>query len=253
MPPEPAGFDAQRALAAYIRDPDANAPPAGIDPRRARLYADLFFDNVRGLLAQTFPVVSATLGADAWRALVRGFLRTHPARTPVFAELPREFLHYLDARAPQADDPPWLHELAHYEWIELALQTSTENAAALRADRDGDLRTGVPLLSPLAWPLAYDWPVHRIGPDAVPHAPSPTLLLVHRRDDGTIAFHELAPLAWHLLQRLTTNGSATGAELLAALAHEAGAEDVDAFVDQGLALLERYRSEGIVAGTRPCA
>ena len=69
-----------------------------------------------------------------------------------------------------AGDPPWLAELAHYEWVELALQIA-ERRRLPPHDPDGDLLDGVPVLSPLAWPLAYRWPVHRIGPDSSPSAP----------------------------------------------------------------------------------
>ena len=59
-----------------------------------------------------------------------------------------------------------------------------------------------PLLSPLAWPLAYAWPVHRIGPDFLPEGPpdAPTLLLLHRGADGRVRFHAPNPLAWRLLR-----------------------------------------------------
>lgn len=249
MPPE--AHDAQQALAAWIRDP-GNAPaPAGIEARRLKVYADLFFNNVSGLLGSTFPVVRAVLGDDGWHALVRGFLREHGARTPVFTELARELLRYLDDRADAGrDDPPWLRELAHYEWVELALQLSEARVADILHNRAGDLRRGVPVLSPLAWPLAYDWPVHRIAPDALPEALAPVLLLVHRDADGSVHFHELGPLAFHLLHRIGDGESASGEILLRALATEAQAPDIEAFVDDGIALLERYRRDGIILGTR---
>lgn len=250
MPPETRGnLDAQQALAAWIRDPDRNGPPAGVEPRRLKIYADLFFNNVESLLATTFPVVRATLGDAAWRTLVRDFLREHDARAPVFTDLPRELLRYLEHRDGRGD-APWLRELAHYEWAELALQIDEARPESVDCRRDGDLRTGTPVLSPVAWPLAYDWPVHRIAPDFTPPAPEATLLLLHRRDDGTVAFHELGALAFHLLQRLD-GAQAPGESILRTLASDVGASDVDAFVAQGLALLEDYRRDGIVLGTRP--
>src|SRR3546814_14577182 len=63
---------------------------------------------------------------------------------------------------------PWLRELAHYEWAELALQISEATREDIAHDARGDLLAGCPLPSPLAWPLAYAWPVHRIGPDHQP-------------------------------------------------------------------------------------
>jgi hypothetical protein len=256
MPPEARGpLDAQHALAAWIRDPAAAPPPAGIEPRRLRVYAGLVFNNVSNLLGSTFPVISAVLGEDGWQALIRGFLREHPSRTPVFSELARELLRYLDTRADSGrTDPPWLRELAHYEWVELALQVSEERPADVAHDAQGDLRSGVPVLSPLAWALAYDWPVHRIAPGALPAAPDTTLLLLHRDAAGDVSFHQLGPIAFHLLHRLGGgDGDLSGDALLRALAAEAGASDADTFVDEGLALLERYRRDGIVLGTRPLA
>lgn len=245
MPPDP-----QQALAAYIRDPSGAAAPGGIEPRRLKVYADLFFNNVESLLAATFPVVRAMLG-DGWPTLVRDFIREHGARTPVFTELPRELLHYLEARESAArGDAPWLRELAHYEWVELALRISEASPGDVRHDPAGDLRTGVPVLSPLAWPLAYDWPVHRIAPGHGPAEPAAALLLVQRGAQGDVAFHELAPLAYHLLARIEADTGEDGAALLGRLAADAGAPDVAAFVDAGLALLEDYRRDGIVLGTR---
>ena len=132
-------------------------------------------------------------GDDGWRALVRAFYRDHDCHTPLFTELAREFLRYLDERAAGEaghDDPPWLRELAHYEWVELALQISEASCDDVAHDPDGDLLAGAPLVSPLAWPLAYAWPVHRIGPDFQPETPpdTPTLLMLRREADGTVSF-----------------------------------------------------------------
>ena len=253
VPPEaPGTLDAQQALAAWIRDPESAPAPAGIEPRRLKVYADLFFNNIESLLAATFPVARATLGNGTWHALVRGFIREHDAHAPVFTDLPRELLRYLEAREARGDaDPPWLRELAHYEWIELALQISDARVDDVPHDPVGDLRTGVPVLSPLAWPLAYDWPVHRIGPDACPTSPLPTLLLVQREAHGDVAFHELGAVAWHLLAGLESDRRSSGEARLRELAAVVQAPEVDAFVDEGMALLHRYRAEGIVLGTAP--
>lgn len=250
MPPESSSpLDSLDTLGAYVRDPGGASAPVGIEARRLKIYADLVFNNIESLLAGTFPVMRTTLGDGAWRALVRDFLREHDSRTPVFTELPRELMRYLDTRVDAGrDDPPWLRELAHYEWVELALQISEDDPAQVPHDPQGDLRTSAPVLSPLAWPLAYDWPVHRIAPDALPDAPEPTLLLVHRRDDGIVDFHALAPLAFHLLHRLPES-TLSGESLLRALAREAVAPDIEAVVDAGIELLESYRRDGIILGT----
>ena len=245
----------QDALAAHIRDPDRVPPPAGIEDRRLKIYRELFFNNVENLLAGNFPVLRKLYGADVWQALLRAFYRDHDCQTPLFTELAREFLRYLDARADTdagRDDPPWLRELAHYEWIELALQISEARSDDIAHDPHGDLLDGRPLVSPLAWPLAYAWPVHRIGPDHRPDAPpqAPTLLMLRREADGTVSFHALTPLSFRLLQRLDAEPGLSGREQLHALAAEAGAIDSEAFLRDGAAMLAVMRAEGTILGTR---
>lgn len=240
----------QRALSAHIRDPQNAPAPAGIEERRIRIYRELFFNNVEGVLSGNFPVIARTLGESSWTALVRDFYRDHPAHTPLFTELAREFLRYLETRAAQEHgDPPWLPELAHYEWVELALQISE---ARVTSAHDGtcDLLEQTVQLSPLAWPLAYEWPVHRIGPDVLPETPPavPTLLLVRRDADGMVRFSELSPLSFRLLQRIEAEPARPGREHLLGLAHEAGALDTEAFLQSGLAMLEQFRADGIVLG-----
>lgn len=245
----------QDALAAHIRDPDRVPPPAGIEDRRLKIYRELFFNNVEGLLAGNFPVLRKLYGADGWQALIRAFYRDHDCQTPLFTELAREFLRYLDARADTdagRDDPPWLRELAHYEWIELALQISEARSDDIAHDPHGDLLDGHPLVSPLAWPLAYAWPVHRIGPDHRPDTPpqAPTLLMLRREADGTVSFHALTPLSFRLLQRLDAEPNLSGREQLLALTAEAGATDSEAFLHDGAAMLAAMRAEGTILGTR---
>ncbi|MFC0679047.1 DUF2063 domain-containing protein [Lysobacter korlensis] len=246
------GFASQRALSACIRDP-ARVAPGSIEERRLRIYRELFFNNVEGVLAGNFPVIRRILGDEGWTALIRAFYRDHPSHTPLFTELAREFLRYLDTRADEGmDDPPWLRELAHYEWIELALQISDARPDDVPHDPAGDLLQGRPALSPLAWPLAYEWPVHRLGPGHLPDAPPavPTLLMPSRDADGSVRFVELSPLTFRLLQRIEEAPELSGLEQLQALAAEAGADDVDAFVEQGRAMLEQFRRDGVLLGTR---
>lgn len=263
MSPEPStGSDLRMqldALANWIREPGAAPPPPGIEQRRLDIYRELFFNNVSSLLGGNFPVLRRIHGDVAWRALVHAFYRDHGSRTPLFTELAREFLRYLDTR--EADPAmPWLCELAHYEWVELALQIAEATRddipyvahAANGPSTSEALLAGRPLPSPLAWPLAYAWPVHRIGPGYLPvdKPDAPTLLLLRREPDGEVTFHALGALAFRLLQRLDESPGMSGREQLLALAAEAGADDTDAFVRDGAAMLARLHREGTILGTR---
>ena len=70
----PARLRAQQfELTRHLRDPHASPAPAGIEERRLAVYRDLLFNNIEGLLAGNFPVVSELLGEQRWTALVRDF------------------------------------------------------------------------------------------------------------------------------------------------------------------------------------
>lgn len=239
------------ALAGWIREPATHTQPPGIEQRRLDVYRELFFNNVASLLGGNFPVLRRIQGDERWRALLHAFYRDHGSRTPLFTELGREFLRYLEAR-DQDPAMPWLHELAHYEWAELALQISEATREEIPHDAHGDLLAGHPLTSPLAWPLAYAWPVHRIGPGHRPleRPAEPTLLLLRRESDGKVSFHVLSPLTFRLLQRLEQAPDLSGREQLEALAAEAGAQDTDAFIHDGAAMLAQLHQEGTLLGTR---
>lgn len=257
MPDAPTSLrDQQFRLARYIRDPDVNPPPEGVEERRLHVYRDLFYNNIEGMLAGSFPVLRQVLGDTRWHRLIRAFMREHRCSTPLFPELSRELLRYLEAHAGAGNDyPPFALELAHYEWVELALQIDEADPAKIEHDPVADLLTGIPVPSPLAWALAYTWPVHRIGPDAIPTTKpaQPTFLLVRRGPDQKVRFSEINALTFRLLQRLGEHPDLTGAEHLAALAVEAAAADSEAFVQQGRQMLAQLRTSGVLLGCRPQA
>ena len=240
----------QAAFAAHLRDPEAHPAPPGIEPRRMAVYRELFFNNIAGLLGGNFPVLRRTLGEADWNALVRRFYAEHRSRTPLFPEIAREFIRFLEARGEETGDPPWRAELAHYEWIELAVQIDDSPLPA--HDPGGDLLDGVPQVSPWVRALAYRWPVHTIGPAQQPSVapPEPTLLLVRRDVDGRARFAAISPLVYRLLE-LLASGECSGRACLQALAAEAGTPADDAFLAEGAAMLQRMREEGTLLGNLP--
>ncbi len=130
------------------------------------IYRDLFFNNITGFLSTNFPVLKSLYDEKPWQELCRDFYTEFRCHTPLFPEIPREFLRYLqDCRQDHQDDPPFILELAHYEWVELALSLDEAELDGIEANPDGDLLNGIPVLSPLAWPLSYQYPVHRIRAD----------------------------------------------------------------------------------------
>jgi uncharacterized protein len=243
----------QHAFAAHLRDP-AHAPaPAGIEPRRMAVYSELFFNNIESLVAANFPVIRTLFADDAWRDLVRAFYRDHRCHTPLFTDIAREFIRYLETRAEDgAGDPAFLVELAHYEWAELALSLDEAELATIEHDSDGDIVDGIPLASPLARVLAYRFPVHRISAEFRPAEPppQPTLLLLTRDRADALHFLEIDALTALLFERLQQNTKLTGRACLDALLTELG-RDEPALRDSGLGILRHLRERDALLGTHP--
>lgn len=239
-------------LARHLRDPAHYPAPANVEPRRLAIYHELLSGNLLRLLGSAFPVCRRLLGEDAWQARVRVFQANHACHTPLFARIPAEFVAHL--QMPLPDDPPWLAELAHYEEIELALQTADDEAPA--HDPAGDAFTGLPVLSPWARALAYRWPVQRLGAGPLPAMPpeQPTLLLVWRNRTGEVRFSLTSALtsalAFRLLELLAGDPTLTGAAALMQLSTEAGASDTVAFIAGGRKLLRQLRDDDVILGTR---
>jgi hypothetical protein len=257
MPVAPEGTQAlQRAFAAHIRDP-ANAPrPADVEPRRMAIYTDLFFNNIESLLSANFPVIRSLHDDAAWNALVRDFYRDHRSHTPLFTEIAREFIRHLESRAERdLGDPPFLVELAHYEWSELALTLDEHDIAAIDHHAHGDLLDEVPVISPTARVLAYHYPVHRISADFRPDAAAaqPVLLLLVRDRSDEVRFLEIDALSALLIERLQANRESSGRACLAALLHEIGRGDDDALLASGAAIMQRLHERDAILGTRRAA
>jgi hypothetical protein len=244
----------QYAFAAHIRDPENVPAPEGIEDRRMAIYRELFFNNIRNLLANMFPVLRKLHDDDKWHGIIRQFMRRHRAETPYFLQLPQEFLAFLqDEYEPEDDDYPFLLELAHYEYIELALSISEDSNDLEGVDPAADLLRNIPVKSVLAWVYAYQYPVHRIKADFIPTEPAgqPVFLAVYRRADDSVGFLELNPITARLLEAVGDNDALhTGEALLRALAEEINYADADALVEHGAAALEEMRELDILTGAR---
>lgn len=140
-------------------------------------------------------------------------------------------------------------ELAHYEWVELALDTA-ESDALVSADwpvNNAEQRNFK--VSPLVWCLAYQYPVHRIGPEFIPvEVPKePINLLVYRNAEDEVGFMEVNAVTMALLQLIQNNPQLSLFEVLKKLALAVGAACDESFVSYAQDLLLRlYRLDIIL-------
>lgn len=189
----------QLDFTAHIRNPATNARPEGLESRRMKIYLELLYNNVEKFLSNTFPVTRSTFSDERWEALVRDYLHRHKATSPYFLEIPQEFLEFLsssrvggaDAHPDAVNDPEWLLEMCHYEWVELALDVADLELPWESVDPDGDFLGSRWVVSPLLWSLGYEWPVHTIGPSTVATLEKkPTFLIVFRDVEDKVRFLE---------------------------------------------------------------
>jgi hypothetical protein len=246
--------DKQYAFAAHIRDPANTVAPPGIEDRRMAIYRSLFFNNLFNLLGTFFPVLRKISSDDQWHYLIREFMKIHRAKTPYFLELPEEFLAFLQNEHQFLDDDyPFLTELAHYEYADLALRVSTDENDLTGVNADGDLLKNVPVKSVLTWAFAYHFPVHRISTDYLPREATeePSYLAIYRRSDDKVRFLELNAVTAALLDAVENNEAALNGEmLLRELATRIHYPDVDALIAHGADALEEMRQLEILIGTR---
>ncbi len=242
----------QRIFTAYIRDPEKNPAPQNIEPRRMAAYHELFYNNVQGLLAHTYPVLHKILSEEQWHHLIRDYFAVHQAHTPLFPYMPQEFLRYLEnERGEYPNDPPFLYELAHYEWIELAVSIDNREINLQGVNKTGDLLTGQPVLNPLVLPLMYQFPVHQIRPEFQPQTFSeqPTYLLVYRDLSDKVSFIHLNAVSAWLVQKLKESNY-TGKTALEEIAQELNHPQPEVVITGGLAILQAWLKRDVVLGVK---
>ncbi|BBP44580.1 DNA-binding domain-containing protein [Thiosulfativibrio zosterae] len=204
------------------------------EKRRLDIYQALFFNNLLGFFNSLFPILSKQLGEQRCQALVRAFMQQHHAQTPLFHELGQEFLAFLQTEyQPTADDPAYLLELAHYEWVELAVSIEPQEGPLNDEDCLLDWQA-VYQLSPVAWPLAYEWPVHEMQASVMRDKPEwPSFLLVFRDDEDAVQQMVLSPILYEMLLGFMDNQTQTAAQVLSALAAQVGQplEDLQGFAE----------------------
>lgn len=242
----------QYAFTAHLRDPKNNSAPEGIEDRRMGIYRDLLYNNIEGFLAKGFPVIHSIYNDENWHRMVRDFFSQHKSQSPYFLEISQEFLAYLqNERELQNEDPAGLLELAHYEWIELALTVSDETINLEDINSNGDLLTGHPVLSPVALSLAYQFPVHKMAANYLPEQPpeQPSHLVVYRNRNDEVKFMEMNPVTARLLYLLDDNETMTGQQALEQISQEMNHPKPEVVINGGLNALEELHSNGIILGT----
>lgn len=199
----------QKAFVENLRDPVNKPFDYGIEPRRMDIYRELFFNNILGFLNSGFPVLKSLYSEHDWRALARQFFAEHRCRSPYFIDISKEFVEFLSNEYENTEaDPEFLQELAHYEWIELAISIKKTEKSLGPWDQNTPI-SGL-ALSELAVLLSYHYPVHQISLDYQPSAlAEPIYLVVFRNHLHKVNFSLVNATSAHLLNYISRSNQAT--------------------------------------------
>mgnify|MGYP000299993628 CR=1 FL=1 len=189
----------QSHFAKVIVDPTINCPD-GIEPRRLKIYQELFYNNIESFIANGFPVLKKVVSDTYWHEMIRGFMLTHHNKTPLFHKIAEEFLDYLNNERKPDLELPVIRQLAHYEWVELALSVLDEGFIETMFT-DSDVLSTAYQLSPLAQQHTYEYEVHQIKEEGdLTETPlQPFYVLIYRNKGDSVTFVELNVVSVALL------------------------------------------------------
>ena len=250
---EPSFQAFQRAFTQHIRDPKSVARPAKVPAKRMAVYTEIVYNNIEGTFAACFPVTKSLLSTKKWQALVRSFMAGYRATTPIFREIPQQFLQHIQtAELSDLKLPAFLPSLMHYEWVELFVSTiddgEAQNAISLgQVSFSGDLLKQQPIFSPTLQLLSYEYAVHKISAQYQPKNKMQTQLLVYRDASFSVKFIELNAITIELVALLKQE-KMSGETALNKIANKINQIPTDEIIKYGLQILEDLKEQGVILG-----
>jgi hypothetical protein len=242
----------QGGFAARIRDPQGAPLPDQVPERRMRAYEELVFNNIEGFLLSCYPITRKLLDDELWEQVVRRFVIEHRCATPLFREIPKEFLDWLDGKFEELfPTMPFLQEFMHYEWLELVVSIKDDEADLNSVDTAGDCLDGIPVFNPTVELACYQHPVHQIGPAFQPQQADGQIycFLLYRDAEDQVQFIQLNPVTARLVELLQQQ-EISGRDALLQIAHEINNTEPEALIAAGGEQLEQLRQAGVILGIR---
>ena len=243
----------QLAFTAHIRDPIKHPRPNGVPAKRMAVYEEVVFNNLFESISACFPVAQQVLGKRIWSKLAHAFLREHSASSPLFRQIPEEFVNFLASANSeiQLQLPPYIASLCHYEWIELLVATMpVPKAETNSVNKAGDLIAQHPVFTPAMQLLHYEYDVHKISRRRKPKQKISTQLLVYRNAVDDVKFIELNAVTYRLISLLQQDSSCTGKQALTLLAAELHHSEPEQLIIFGREILDALKSQGIILGVQ---
>jgi len=259
--PSPDFLTYQRQFTDYLRDPLQNeAMPPDLPPQIG-IYARLLFNKIEGSLNACFPIFRQLLDQSDWHSLIRSFIKDHSCKSPLYREIPDEFIAYLINEQSTLSIPDFMKNLAHFEWMELVLEITESDPVKARFSGNDNLMTAIPVVNPVLHQLCYAYPVHKISPSntswrgwknwrkRLHRIKAEPVCLVGLRDKHyTVHFIEVSPATARLIE-LLQDAILTGEQAALQLAIEMHVADREPFMNYCRNILDSLKQEQIIVGT----
>jgi hypothetical protein len=250
-------------LQAVTERGDSEAPDivAGTSFDGLSIYAHAYLTRLIDCLSQSFPVLSRTVGDEAFTALAIDYLRALPPSSPNLADLGGAFADHLDATRSNelGESGVFLVELARYERAldevfdgpggEGGASLASETLTGLSAEAWARVRL---VVSPALRVLRLTFPVddywasmHHLGEGATPPplpSCSPQFVALGRRD--YVVRRLVLEAEEHALLQALVSGQSVG-EALAARSERLDEEALRRW-------FARWMTEGLFVGIEPC-
>jgi len=249
----------QHQFVEYLRNPQKDqAVPASL-PQSSTIYAKLLFSKIEGSLDNCFLISCQLLGSSHWTQLIQNFIKDHRCKSPLYREIPDEFIDYLMNEQSTMVLPEFIIELAHFEWMELVLETEKASATKPCFPIKEDHLTGIPVFNPVFHLLYYHYPVQNItATDAYwnewesrsePYLPEPIILAGLRDREDKVQFIEVNTVTARLIE-LTQEGFSTAEQALLELAAELHYGDHETILPFGSDLFKQLEQQHIIIGAQ---
>lgn len=191
---------------------------------RIDIYAQAYTARLVEVLRGEFPALAATLGPELFTQFALGYLTRHPPTSYTLGVLGHGFPEDLAATRPPrtSDDPDWADFLIDLARVERTYAEVFDGPGSEQLPPPGpEVFAG---LDPASWPatrwelcpslrlLELRFPVHehitaiRCDDSPAPPAPSPTWLMITRRD-FVVRRAVMSQTAWTLLRELRQGGT----------------------------------------------
>lgn len=233
------------AFATAIKDP-ASKVPLAIAPERLQVYQQLFFNNIKNFIDNAFPVLHSLYPADAWLVLQQQFFKLHSCTSPYFLDIAEQFVHFVQSYPLSKDDPVFLAELAHYEWVELYIGTKKVSAIPAPLTQQGVSQQPL-ALSELALLAAYNYPVQHISQTYQPTTTSELqCFLIYRDLQDDVIFVNLNHASFVLLYQLQEQPGQTFQSLINHISPLLPQYTPEQLISAALPLLQSWAEQGAI-------